>query len=456
MNGKINKNFTIFGATGDLSYRKLFPALYNMYLKGTLNENDRIIAIGRRDYSDDDYKNSVREKLIEYKHSGFTEDKFLAFANLVCYYKMDFNNLSDYEGLSKFFCLDEIKESIFYLAVAPKFFPKISDGINSLRCRGNSKVIVEKPFGDTIEQAKKLSEYLEENFGAENIYRIDHYLGKEMVQNLLTIRTANTVFKNCWNKESISHVEIVAKEKIGIETRGDYYDATGALKDMVQNHLFQILSLIAMEEPVLDSDIKQNQLNVVKALRSVKKEEIEKSLLLGSYKGYTNEKGVDENSHTETFAICKLYIDNARWEGVPFYIMTGKCLDDREMEVVITFKENDKSAVRNKLRFKIQPEEGVTLSFNIKNPGENNDIVSAEMDFCQSCVTAYRINTPEAYERLLSAVVKSDSRWFSDWEQIHHSWIYIEELKAAYSGMNIPLFSYDVGAKISPYLIDEK
>lgn len=446
MSGTINRNFTIFGGTGDLTYRKLLPALYNLYVEKTLKDNDHILIIGRRKYSKEDYLNIIREWISKYARVNFDVSTFLGFTKLIEYYHMDFTQLSDYSQLSKHLIEEKICQNIFYFAVSPEFFSVISEGIASLNIPDHPKLIIEKPFGETLEEASKLNNNLMQYFGKDNIYRIDHYLGKEMVQSVQTIRFSNLLFKECWNNRCIDKVEIIAHEEVGVETRASYYDNTGALKDMVQNHLMQILSLIAMEEPSEQYPIKIRQQQVFESLRPIDKLDIEQSLILAQYQGYLQEKGVNPNSQTETYAICKLFVDNDRWHDVPFYIKTGKRMHTREMNVIVTFK-TIKDEAPDILIFKIQPSEGVRIEFNIKQPGYSNDQTRAEMDFCQDCILEYRANTPEAYERLISSVMNGDNSLFSTWEHISLSWNYINLLKQAYDKANIKVKYYAQGSK---------
>ncbi len=441
MTGIIN-NLTIFGGTGDLCYRKLMPALYNLYTNGRIDNNDRIVAVGRREYTDEAYIEVIKGWVKRYARLEYNDKSFNNFSKNISYFKMDFTNPDEYERLSEYFCGRQIKENLFYYAVAPQFFGVISEGVIALKCINSPKLIIEKPFGETPEHAMRLNKRLEEYFGADRIYRIDHYLGKEMIQNILTIRFKNLLFESCWNNQNIDNVRIIATEEVGVETRAKYYDNAGALKDMVQNHLMQLLSFVAMEPPESDYDLKDKQSQVFDCLRPPEQLDIEDSLLLARYSGYLTEPDVAKDSVTETFVACKLYVDNDRWAGVPFYIITGKKMATREMNVIITFKKLTGQDKPNVLVFKIQPDEGVTLIFNIKTPGDGYEVIGAEMDFCQNCNLTYRMNTPEAYERLLYSAIKADRRWFSGWDQIYLSWRYIEKIKEIYHEKGLPIYEY--------------
>ncbi|MEG0076222.1 glucose-6-phosphate dehydrogenase [Anaerorhabdus sp.] len=453
MNGK-NKGIIIFGGTGDLTYRKLIPALYNLFSTNKLDNNEKIIAIGRRDYSQEMYHDIIREWVKQFSRIKYEEEVFNAFLLHVCYYEMDFTNLDEYEALASYFREKEIENPIFYYAVAPQFFGVITDGIHSIKecCKG--RIILEKPFGNSLDEANRLSHKLEESFGSENIYRIDHYLGKEMIRNIETIRFDNPIFANNWNYEGIENIQIQALEEVGVETRGAYYDHAGALKDMVQNHLMQILTLIAMEKPTPEHNIHIQQVEVLKALRPVERLIVEESLVLGQYDGYLQEDKVEPNSKTETYAALKLFVENKRWKEVPFYIKTGKKTGTREMSVIITFKKTNPDVDANILTIKIQPLEGISLKFNMKEPGDSDSIIQTEMDFCQSCIARNRINTPEAYERLLLLCMQGDQSWFSKWDQIYLSWKYIEDLKLEYRKLQLPIYTYEQNSE-GPKEVDQ-
>lgn len=440
MNGNKN-NFVIFGGTGDLSYRKLLPALYNLYASNTYNDIN-IIAIGRREYTKEEYINIIKTWTKKYSRIEYNEDVFNEFTNNITYVKLDFTNKDEYHLINQYVNATEITENIYYFAVAPRFFNVIGEGLSTLSGDKVSKVVIEKPFGETLEEANRLNENLEKWFTKENIYHIDHYLGKEMIQNLLSVRFSNPIFKNSWNKESIECIQIIASEEEGVGTRAGYYDQSGALKDMVQNHLMQILSIVAMEEANDGENIKDKQVEVLKSLKKVEDLDIENHMLLGQYEGYKTEENVSDNSITETLALCKFYIDNKRWDGVPFYILTGKKLETRELNVIITFKSIGENEP-NVLTFKIQPLEGLSLSFNVKKPGTIEDNINVCMDFYQEEIPSYQINTPEAYERLFISIIENDHTWFANWDQICTSWTYIESLKAKYTENKLGLISYD-------------
>lgn len=444
---KIHTNITIFGGTGDLTFRKLLPALYTMFNTGKLPENSRIVIIGRRDYDSGSYRALANDWIKKFSRLPYSAETFNAFSGQIDYFRMDLSNPKDYRRLDEYFSKDDIGSHIFYLAVAPRFFSVIADGLKTVEGACQGKVIIEKPFGENLEAAKKLNEELESHFGPEQIYRIDHYLGKEMVRNIQAIRFTNPIFTDIWNSRYIESVQISALEDVGVETRGGYYDASGALKDMVQNHLFQILSIVAMEQPEVFNSTHMHtaQVEVLKSLSPVGQAEIEDTLVLGQYEGYREEPLVSPDSNTETFAGLRLYIDNERWRGTPFYIRTGKKTGTRQMEVSIVFRRSMPEVEPNVLIIKIQPTEGVYLQFNIKRPGDTDDIIPTKMDFCQNCDLVHQLNTPEAYERLLTACINSERSWFSQWDQIEISWNYIEQLKQLFTKKGLKVYPYAPG-----------
>lgn len=439
--------FTIFGGTGDLTYRKLLPALYNLSVSQQLIQF-RIVVIGRRNYSHDDYCMIAQKWIKEFSRMPYTKQAFDDFCKQLDYYQMDFTDECAYQKLDTFYQEQSMSNHIFYFAVAPRFFEIIAKGLTHVRHAAQGRVVIEKPFGKDLTSARQLNEQLEAFFGLEHIYHIDHYLGKEMVRNIQAIRFLNPIFSNLWNHEFIEHIQISAMEKVGVETRGSYYDKSGALKDMVQNHLFQILSIVAMEpmQNYTREEMHRCQLTALKQLRKAEKLDLKDTLVLGQYAGYRDENDVDQTSDTETYAALKLYIDNERWQGMPFYIRTGKKLSRREMEITITFKQPYPNAAANILMIKIQPTEGVYVRFNSKKPGNSEDIVPVSMDFCQSCQEVNRINTPEAYERLLMAVAEGDASWFSQWDQIETSWAYIDQIKELAIKHKVPIAFYAAGS----------
>ena len=437
---------TLFGGTGDLTYRKLLPALYNLNGLAKLADDFKIVVIGRREYSQADYINIVRTWVKEHARTKFDDEEFESYAKRIIYFKMNMTNEDDYEMLQNFYVEQDIQNHVYYFAVAPSFFITITNGLKKHCSENNAKVIIEKPFGEDLEKAGLLNNELEKFFNQDEIYHIDHYLGKEMIQNILSLRFKNIIFKGIWNKDFIENVQITAAETVGVGTRASYYDKSGALKDMVQNHLLQVLSLVAMEEPKGTESIRihESQYNLLSALKPI--EDVRDSLVMGQYEGYLQEENIPIDSKTETYAALKLYIDNERWEGIPFFIRTGKKMDNRETQVVVQFKAVG-DVPGNVLIIRIQPDEGVYFQFNAKKPGTEQELQQISLDFCQSCILENRINTPEAYERLLDACFKGDRSLFSQWDQIVASWTFVNKLIAKYEEQGSPLYTYEQGSK---------
>lgn len=447
----MSRGIVIFGGTGDLAYRKLYPALYNLHVLGNLDDDFKIVGVGRRGYSEEEYIGIIKKWTEEFSRMKYTEKDFEDFKDRISYVKMDMSNIADYISLIKLLEKKNLrKEMIYYYAVSPELFAPITNGLRvSNYCSLDSKVIVEKPFGKTLDSAKDIYEDLKKGFKEENIYHIDHYLGKEMIINIMTLRFENAIFSGVWNKDYIESIEINAFEEVGVGSRAGYYDKNGALADMIQNHLFQIMSIVAMEKPEDSStkSIKDAQSEVFRSLKKIGENDIDEYLKMAQYRGYRDEPNVDPNSSTETYVELKVNIDNDRWRGVPFYLRTGKRLDRRESEVVVNFKKTSERASRNNLVIKIQPDEGVNLRFNIKKPGnDNHQIEEVAMNFCQSCILENRENTPEAYERLINSAIESDKSLFSTWEQIVLSWNFVGDLVENYRKNSNRLYFYDQGA----------
>lgn len=434
-----NSAITLFGGSGDLTYRKLLPAMYNLFVLGKLDDDFKIIGIGRRNYTTKDYVEITREWMKDYSRKKYVEETFNEFAKKIIYFKMDISNEEEYERLQKFYKKENIVSHIYYYAVAPSMFLTVTNGLKKYCSENNAKVIIEKPFGENLENATELNSKLAEFFGQDEIYHIDHYLGKEMIQNILSLRFNNAIFKGIWNKDFIDSIQITAAESVGVETRAGYYDKNGAMKDMVQNHLLQVLSIVAMEEPTSNTMHKE-QFELLNSLKKVS--DVNSNLVMGQYNGYLEEDNIAENSKTETYVALKVEIDNERWRGVPFFIRTGKKMQTRESQVIVKFK-SENQAPANLLIIKIQPTEGIYLKFNAKKPGTDNELQEVSMDFCQSCILENRMNTPEAYERLLYACFNGDRMLFSKWDQIVVSWNYVNDLLEKHRLSDSPLYKYD-------------
>ena len=476
----------VFGASGDLTKRKLIPALYSLEIQNLLPEKFFILGASRTKLSDDDFRNQMSEALDNY--SGDEElSKKTIFLKRLLYQSVFAKEANSYETLNE--RLQKIinennmhSNVIFYLSTPPSLYDVIPQNLAKVNLNDESKgwkrVIIEKPFGYDLESAEQLNKKLKEDWNENQLYRIDHYLGKETVQNVLVTRFSNGIFEPLWNRNYIHHVEITSAEEIGVEKRGGYYDGSGALRDMVQNHLLQLVGLIAMEPPSsMDSDsIRNETVKVFQSLKKIIENDVENNVIRGQYLaskvkgkkiiGYRDEDGVDSNSKTETYAALKFYIDNWRWGGIPFYIRTGKRLPTRVTEAVIHFKptphylftQKNECDSCNQLIIRIQPDEGILLKFGMKLPGAGFNVQNVNMDFHYSDLSNQRI--PTAYERLLLDAMNGDSTLFARGDAVMHAWKFLNPILEAWkNNPNIPIFGYPAGTwgpESADNLIEEK
>ncbi len=440
----------IFGGSGDLNYRKLSPALYNLFIDEWMPEQFEIIGIGRSPFSDEKYRERLLEGIRQFsRRKEQTNEYWEAFSKHVCYLQMDAENEADY---AKIATIVKAKEQefgmhpnvIFYMAVAPQLVPDIAKKLGPSNICSDSKctrIVVEKPFGHDLQSAHELNELLTSMFNEEQIYRIDHYLGKETVQNILALRFANALFEPIWNRNYIDHVQITAAETVGMEGRGAYYENSGALRDMVQNHILQLLCMIAMEAPVSfdANEIRNKKVDVLNAIRKLDKDEVHQYAVRGQYSegwikgekvpGYREEKNVNPESGVDTFAAVKFYIDNWRWQGVPFYVRTGKRLHEKTTIITIQFRpapnyafppESAETWRPNRLIISIQPEMDIRLRFQAKRPGQSMVLNPVDMIF--NYKEAYDGNEPEAYETLLLDVMEGNATLFMRNDQVEAAW----------------------------------
>lgn len=471
-NDKMNQCvFIIFGATGDLTKRKLLPAVYALALDHLLPEKFKIIALGRREMSHEAFQVQMEEAVKKYSRRTFSQNTWEPLKKQITYLQLDFAGESDgYRNLREALnacASDGLIHHLFFLAVSPELFAPITLTLhnNQLLTEDNGwrRVMIEKPFGENLEKAATLNNLLTNALPESRIYRIDHYLGKEMFQNILTLRFSNSLFEPLWNRHYIDHVQISITETVGVGNRGGYYDHSGVLKDMVQNHLLQLVSLIAMEPPVrLDADsIRNEKVRVLQSLRPFTGHAL-RGVVLGQYAagknmenpvpGYLEEERIDPGSRTPTFAALKLWVDNYRWMDVPFYIRTGKRLNRKYAEIVIQFKklpgyklfQDYQDARPNILVFRIQPSEGFYFQLNAKKPGNTNEMLQANMDYCQA--TPYESNSPEAYERLILEAIRGNNALFTRWDELQASWRYIEGLENIIRTKSIPVHPYAAGS----------
>lgn len=442
--------FIIFGGTGDLNARKITPALFNLYLDDWLPEKFHIVGTGRTKLTDDEFRANLEQGIDDFSRRGKADDqKWKEFSQHITYQSSDINDAATYTSfIGKIKGLEtEWKTEanvIYYLAVAPQFFPVIAENIGKNALCENihkTRIVIEKPFGHDLDSARALNKLLQGIFDEKQIYRIDHYLGKETVQNIMAFRFANSLFEPQWNRNSIEHVQISVTEQLGVGDRGDYYEGSGALRDMVQNHLLQLVCIIAMEAPInFNADeIRDRKVDVLRAMRRFTPGEIKKMVVRGQYSegwiegkqvpGYRQENKVKPNSNTETFAAIKFFIDNWRWQGVPFYVRTGKRMQQSSSVISIQYKDvphsifpSEASEVweQNRLIISIQPEMSIRLQVQAKRPGLNMVLNPVEMVFDYK--GSYPSETPEAYETLLLDTMLSDQTLFMRGDQVEAAW----------------------------------
>ena len=432
----------IFGASGDLTKRKLMPALYSLYREKRLTGEFSILGIGRTVYSDDNYRSYILEELQQFVKSEEQDTALMAsFVSHLYYLPMDPAKEEGYPQLRQ--RLVELTNEVdpdnllFYLATPPSLYGVVplylkAAGLNT----PHSRIIVEKPFGYDLESALELNKTYASVFNEHQIYRIDHYLGKETVQNILVLRFSNGIFEPLWNRNYIDSIEISASETLGVENRGKYYDGAGALRDMIQNHLMQLMAFTAMESPsVFDPEpIRDEIVKVFRALRPYKTHCMDDLIVRGQYDGYREEKNVAPDSTTETYVAMKMFIDNWRWSDVPFYIFTGKKLPEKSSEIVVNFKSTPHQLFAgqcsggscNKLIIRIQPDESITLKFGLKMPGAGFTVKQVGMDFRYDSLSKNYL--PDAYERLLLDAMLGDSTLYARSDALEASWRLIDPI----------------------------
>ncbi len=444
----------IFGGSGDLNHRKLTPALYNLFLDNYMPKHFSITGLSRSKISDKEYRKHLLEGVKDFsRRKDECIDQWDHFAKQVNYLSLDAGKQDHYQLIAEAVKKKEKEwgshpNVVFYLAVAPQLVPTIAKNLGKLSLCADTdftRIVVEKPFGHDLKSAHELNQILLSTFKEKQIFRIDHYLGKEAVQNILAFRFANAFFEPVWNRNYIDHIQITASETVGVEGRGGYYENAGALRDMVQNHILQLLCMVSMEAPVAFTadEIRNKKVDVLNAIRRIKKDEVDAVAVRGQYsngwvqgkkvKGYREEEKVNSRSNTDTFAALKFYIDNWRWQGVPFYVRTGKCMNEKTTSITLQFRQAPhysfpKEAAQtwhpNRLTISIQPEMGIRLRFQGKKPGQDMSLKPVDMIF--NYEDSFEEHLPEAYETLLLNVMEGDATLFMRDDQVEAAWRLIE------------------------------
>lgn len=458
---------TFFGATGDLASRKLYPALFRLFQKGFIRNHFAVIGTARREWTDEHFREVVVKSV-----QSLTEDVNQA-EEFASHFYYQAHNVTD---THHYVVLKELSEKldqqygiegnrIFYLAMAPSFFGTITQHLKDealLTDHGYNRLIIEKPFGKDYESAQILNEQLRHSFDENQIYRIDHYLGKEMIQNITAVRFANRVFETMWNRNHIDNVQITLAEQVGVEERGGYYETSGALRDMVQNHILQILALVAMEPPQSFEAVRQNKINVLEQLRHYSPEEVSKNFVRGQYgpsldgnlPGYRQDQNVSDDSNMETYVAGKVFIDNERWKDVPFYVRTGKSLDSKTTVIDIVFKEADSPLFEaetkgkcpsNRISIHITPKEGFCFVINSKAVGNSYGLQTSHLE--KIFDKNFGLNSPEAYERLILDCMEDDMTNFTHWEEVAASWKFVDRIRQAWDNQaSVQFPNYPAGS----------
>ena len=456
----------IFGATGDLSARKLFPALFQLDAAGLLPDDLRIIAVARQEQTTEAFHHELLAKMGSAKRQSISDTAWQQFARRLTYLSADFSTPSAFRGLQAE--LSESRTSLFYLATPPSLFATICEQLSADGClAGSCRIVLEKPIGESLDTSREVNETLAQFFDDQDIYRIDHYLGKETVQNLLVLRFANRFINSQWDQSCIDHIQITVAEKVGIEGRWAYYDGVGQLRDMVQNHLMQLLCLVAMEPPnSLEAEsIRDEKVKIVKALRPIDASSVKDHVVRGQYSqgvidgesvpGYFDEEGCEaQGSDTETFVAIKAHVDNWRWSGVPFYLRTGKRMPDKVTEIIIQYKAlphhifgEGESAEPNRLIIRLQPNEGIEMTMVSKRQSLRDKLSlqthTLNFDFREDGEID---RIPDAYERLFLDAINGDPSLFVGREEIEESWRWCDQLISACEQCGVKVNAYQAGS----------
>lgn len=458
----IPSTLVVFGATGDLARKRIFPSLYKLYTNKLLPEKFKIIACARSQFTSSVFRKTLQQT-INVKDDGYWEE----FAKNIDYLPLDVAKDINLDKLRSDINLFEkeinaCSQKIFYMAIAPNILKNAIENLSKnnlhLACADHNlnvkpRIIVEKPFGNSLDSARDINKALSVYFTEEQIYRIDHYLGKETVQNIFAFRFANEIFEPIWSNKHIDHVQITTAEHIGVEKRGEFYDKTGALRDIVQNHLIQLMTLIAMEEPdnFNAKSINDKKLEIIKSISKLSPSEVAASTVRAQYEGFTGEDKINPNSQTETYAMVKLQIESSRWKNVPFYLRTAKKMPGKVTSIIIQFKEKQhkifenwqNQLVPNHITIQIQPNEGIGIRLSAKKPGPETALEPVDMEFCYR--TSFDNPAPDAYERLLLDVILGDQSLFLSQEIIEESWRIIDPIAKVWQTGKPKLATYKTG-----------
>ena len=472
----------IFGASGDLTHRKLIPALFDVFQAGLLNKHFAVLGFSRSQLSDDDFRRTARDGLEHYSPGGVNDQKWEEFARDLHYMSGQFDDPASYQLLCQ--RLERIDAGhgtqgnrVFYLATPPELFKTISAQLGDAGLQHRSedsstfvRLVIEKPFGVNLETARALNHNVQSVFEESQVYRIDHYLGKETVQNILAFRLANGIFEPIWNRNFVDHVQLTVAETVGVERRGGYYDEIGAFRDVVENHMLQLLSIVGMEPPVVfeAEPVRDEKLKVIKALRRIPPEQTGEFTLRGQYtagsidgenvSSYRGEEKVAPDSWTETFVVMRVQIDNWRWAGTPFYLRHGKRLPKRATEIAIQFKRapqmffpGEERLDANVLAMRIQPDEGISLRFGAKRPGPTMQLQEVDMNFNYGSSFGQTDGGADAYERLLLDAMLGDRTLFTRADEVEQAWKWAEDIQEGWSDRPNNVHFYPAGTWGPPW-----
>jgi len=470
--------FVLFGATGDLAKRKIYPALYNLFVEGKLPEHFRVIGLGRRPFTDETFQASVQNAVHTFSRRAVDNtEQFNQFIAAFSYCPLNIDITDDYKKLLQL--VEQFEESMpgnpnrmFYLSVGPEFFATIADNIKASGLgdtKGWKRLVIEKPFGHDLESARQLNAQLSQSFSEDEVYRIDHYLGKPMIQELEILQQSNPVLQALWSNRYISNVQITASETVGVEERAGYYDHTGAIRDMFQNHMLQMLMMLTLRLPENSTPeiVRFKKKKILEALEPLHRENIAQHVVRAQYSagnvggkevvGYLNEPGIPEHSQNDTYVAAKLEIDDSFWRGVPFYIRTGKRMAEKSTRIVIEFKEAlrnntaliNSNQVANLLIYEISPNEGITFQLNSRDPQNKDQFKPIHINFNSNGNDA-----PEAYESLISDALNGDPTFFAHWDEVELSWKWVQPILNAFADGSIPLNYYEAGSN-GPAAADE-